>query len=220
MRASSVKRVILADDHPLVLSGLQALVNTTHEFQIVATCSTGAEASETIRTLEPDLAVLDVRMPDLTGVDILELIDKEGLGTRAILLSGSITDEEITRGVNAGAWGIVLKFAAVEELLECLHEVAAGRRFLPRDVVDAAFDREAARRGDKEEYSRILTSREQQIAALVAQGLSNKLIAVKTRISEGTVKIHLHNIYQKLGVSNRTSLAMRAQQELLRIANR
>jgi DNA-binding NarL/FixJ family response regulator len=211
MNSNAPKQVLVADDHPVVLSGLHALLGTAPEFQVVALCSTGREALEKIRTFEPELAVLDVRMPDLTGVEIVEILDKEGLGTRVVLLSASLTDAQITRAVNAGAWGIVLKDTAVEELLDCLSNVAAGRRWLPQDIV-GALEREAARRGDQDEYGRSLTSREQEIAALVAEGLSNKEIARKAGISEGTVKLHLHNIYQKLGVSNRTALAMRAHE--------
>jgi DNA-binding NarL/FixJ family response regulator len=217
MNRDPVKQVLLADDHPVVLDGLQALLRTTQEFQVAAVCSNGLEALDRIRALEPDLTVLDNLMPDLSGVEIVETLNGDGIGTRVVLLSGSITDEQITRAADAGAWGIMLKDTAVEDLLDCLHCVNVGRRWLPRDVVHAAFEREAARREDKEEYTRVLTSREQEIAALVAQGLSNKHIARKTGISDGTVKIHLHNIFQKLGISNRTALAMKTQRELNRL---
>jgi two-component system nitrate/nitrite response regulator NarL len=168
--------------------------------------SDGTTALETIRSVEPDMAILDINMPGLTGVDVLESLEEEGLGTRVILLTASASDAHIERAVRCGAWGIMLKDTAAEDLLTCIDMVISGERWLPADLVGPAIAREAQRRSEKDSLKHALTAREQQLVGLVAEGLANKQIARRINISEGTVKIHLHNIYQKLGVSNRTAL--------------
>ena len=202
--------VLLADDHPIVLSGLKALLGSRTDFQVVAACSDGSEALHCLRELEPYLGVLDIQMPGLSGIEVLQITESEGLRTRIVFLTASATDKNVTEAVFGGAWGIVLKDVAAQELIDCLKKVAAGDQWLPSKLVTSAFEREAARRNDSERVAKLLTVREQEIAKFVAAGLSNKQIARKASISEGTVKIHLHNAYQKLGVSNRTALAMLA----------
>jgi DNA-binding NarL/FixJ family response regulator len=200
-------RLVLADDHPVVLSGLKALLNLRSQTEIVAIANNGASALALIRSHEPDLAVLDINMPMMTGVDVLENIESDGLATRVILLTASASDAYIERAVRAGVWGLMLKDTAADELLECMDKVLGGERWLPPDLIGPALEREARRRIDKSALNALLTAREQELVHLVAEGLANKLIARRVNISEGTVKIHLHNVYQKLGVSNRTALA-------------
>jgi two-component system, NarL family, nitrate/nitrite response regulator NarL len=204
--------VLLADDHPIVLSGLKALLGSRADFRVVAACSDGAEALHCLRELEPYLGVLDIHMPGLSGIEVLNITESEGLRTRIVFLTASATDKNVTEAVSGGAWGIVLKDIAAHELIACLKKVAAGDQWFPSKLVTLAFEREAARRKDSERVTKLLTFREQQIAKFVAGGLSNKHIAREARISEATVKVHLHNAYEKLGVSNRTALAMLAHQ--------
>jgi two-component system, NarL family, nitrate/nitrite response regulator NarL len=203
--------VLIADDHPIVLGGLTGLLGSKDRFDVVATCSDGSEALEKLRALEPDLGVLDISMPGLTGIEVLAITEAEGLRTRVVFLTASATDEQITQAVARGAWGIMLKDAAADMLVDCLGKVVTGERWLPPELVSPALEREAERRSHLDRLDGLLTSREREIAILVAEGLSNKQIARRVRISEGTVKIHLHNAYQKLGVVNRTSLATLAQ---------
>lgn len=204
---TSALRVVIADDHPIVLNGLKSLLSLRPGIEIVGLANNGASALQTIQSAEPDLAILDINMPELSGVDVLENVEKEGLSTRVVLLTASASDAHIERAVRFGAWGIMLKDTAADDLLECIEKVISGERWLPPDLIGPAIARETKRRVEKEAVENSLTAREQELVRFVADGLSNKEIARRANISEGTVKIHLHNIYQKLNVSNRTSLA-------------
>lgn len=201
-------RVVLADDHPIVLTGLRALLKPEPGVEIVAAAPDGATALAMTRAHEPDIAVLDVDMPQLTGLDVLEALEADGLFTRVVFLTGSASDEQIATAVERGAWGLLLKESAPATLMACLKTVAGGQRWLPEELVAPAVRRAAERRERDVPLERVLTAREVEIARLVAQGLSNKHISRQLSISEGTVKIHLHNVYEKLGSVNRTSLAM------------
>jgi len=204
-------RIILADDHPVVLGGLRALLQAEPGLEIVAVAPDGVTALEMIRAHEPDIAVLDINMPELSGLGVLEAIGRDDLATRAVFLTGTASDEQIATAVEQGAWGLLLKADALESLVTCLKAVASGRRWLPEEVVGPALRRATERRESYVELERILTVREYEIAALVARGLSNKQIARSLNVSEGTVKIHLHRVYEKLGGLNRTSLALLIQ---------
>src|SRR3954470_23442221 len=210
MRACAM-RVVLADDHPIVLGGLRALLQAEPGVEIVAAALEGAAALTMIRAHEPDLAVLDITMPQLTGLEVLEALAADDLATRVVLLTGSASDEQIATAVERGAWGLLLKESAPGTLIDCLKTVAAGQRWLPEELVAPAIRRAAERRATDVRPERVLTAREYEIARLIAQGLSNKHIAHALAITEGTVKIHLHKIYEKLGGLNRTSLAMLMQ---------
>ena len=204
-------RVMLADDHPIVLGGLRVLLQAEPGVEIVAAVPDGATALAMIRAHEPEIAVLDIYMPQLTGLDVLDAIERDGLATRVVLLAGSASDEQIATAVERGAWGLLLKESAPGTLMECLKTVAAGQRWLPEELVAPAIRRAAERRATDVRPERVLTAREYEIARLIARGLSNKHIARALTIAEGTVKIHLHNMYEKLGGVNRTSLAMLVQ---------
>lgn len=211
-RSGRIERVVLADDHPVVLAGVRSLLAAVAgEFEVVAVRSDGALALEAIRDTAPEIAVLDINMPRLTGLDVLQAVRESGLTTRVVLLTASVEDGQISRAVAGDAWGIVLKDAAGDELVECLRHVASGQRWLPPDVIGPALERDEERRASSDGVDKLLTARERQLAIMVAEGLSNKHISRATGIAEGTVKIHLHNIYQKLNVANRTALAAFAQ---------
>src|SRR5215204_139239 len=201
-------RVVLADDHPIVLGGLRALLQAEPGIEIVATAPDGASALAMIRAHEPSIAVLDISMPQLTGLEVLDALEAEGLATRVVLLTGSASDQQIATAVERGAWGLLLKESALGTLITCLQTVASGQRWLPEELVAPAVRRAAERRERDVPLERVLTVREYEIARLIAQGLSNKHIARALTIAEGTVKIHLHRIYDKLGSVNRTSLAL------------
>ena len=207
-------RIILADDHPIFLGGLTSLIRSDPAYALVATCSDGSAALQALRDLQPELAVLDIGMPGLTGLEILEILRREALPTRVVFLTASANDEDIAHAVALGVWGLLLKRAAADQLLGSLAAVASGCRWLPPDVVDGAVAREAARRQESERLAGALTPRERELVVLATEGLSNKEIARRIGVTEATVKIHLHNIYQKLGVSNRTALAALASVHL------
>ena len=205
--SNAAATVVLADDHPLVLQGLRALLDEQEDFRIVAACGSGEQALDAIRVHRPDIAVVDVTMPGVNGLAVLGTVVDERLATRVVLLTASVTDSQILEAVTAGVHGLVLKESAPEMLVNCLRGVAAGRRWLPQEIIKPALDRELQRREEGRRFIRELTAREIDIIRLIADGLSNKAIAGRLTISEGTVKIHLHHIYQKLGISNRAALA-------------
>jgi two-component system, NarL family, nitrate/nitrite response regulator NarL len=206
--------VVLADDHPIVLNALESLLKSDRRYSIIGTYANGQDALAGLRELEPNVAVLDISMPGPNGLEVLAIAEGEGLRTRIIFLTGSASDEQIVKAITLGAWGILMKDAAAGTLLECLEKVARGERWLPPALVSSAVLRETERRQDSDKLENLLTAREREIAVLVASGNSNKQIARQANISEGTVKLHLHNVYRKLRVPNRTSLAALLQRHV------
>jgi len=201
-------RVVLADDHPLLLRGLQDLLTTAPNFGVVGATTSGRRALSMISTLQPDLALLGVAMPDVGGMEIQRLIVDRGMAVKTILLAATLTGKQVVEAVALGVWGLLLKECAADALLDCLRQVARGERWLPVDLLARA----SALPQDALLRSTSLTRRENEIADLVCQGLSNRAIASRLGASEGTVGIHLQNIYRKLGIRNRTMLAaLRAQ---------
>jgi two-component system nitrate/nitrite response regulator NarL len=199
--------IVVADDHPVVLGGLIALLKKDKMFRLAASCANGPEAIDAIRTLRPGLALLDVNMPGLNGLQVLETLIAENLPTRVCLLAASLTDREIVAAATRGASGVILKEAAPDTLVTCLHATAAEKKWLPADLVDGAVERLREHDAQIAKVSDTLSPREIEIMLKVAEGLSNKQVGRQLDISEGTVKIHLHSIYQKIHVNNRTSLA-------------
>jgi len=199
--------IVVADDHPVVLGGLIALLKKDKIFRLAASCANGPEAIDAIRSLRPELALLDVSMPGLNGLQVLETLIAENLPTRVCLLAASLTDREIVAAATKGASGIILKEAAPDTLVTCLRAIAAGQKWLPADLVDGAVERLREHDAQIAKVSDALSPREIEIMLRVAEGLSNKEVGRQLDISEGTVKMHLHSIYQKIHVNNRTSLA-------------
>ena len=206
-------RVVLVDDHPIVLQGLQHLFERQADFEVVSCCEDAATAIEAVRTQHPDVLVLDLRMPGANGLDVLRTMFNERIPCRTVLLTAAITEEQVLEAVKLGAAGLVLKESPPDTLVSCVRRVHQGEQWIDQDTVSRAFravlDREAAAR----EASLTLTPREIEIVRMVAQGLRNKAIAERLSISEGTVKVHLHNIYEKFGVDGRLELVLCAQQK-------
>jgi DNA-binding NarL/FixJ family response regulator len=199
--------IVVADDHPVVLRGLVTLLNEDKTFRVIATCTDGSEAIDAIRTRKPDLALLDMNMPSLHGLQVLKAVVAESLATRIIFLAAFLSDREIVAATAGGAYGIILKESAPDTLISCLHAVAAGQKWLPAELVDGALERTLEQHAQIARVEKLLTRREIEVMLRVSDGLSNKEVGRQLNISEGTVKIHLHSIYHKVGVSNRTSLA-------------
>ncbi|MGF7163657.1 DNA-binding NarL/FixJ family response regulator [Rhodoligotrophos appendicifer] len=198
--------VVIADDHPLVLTALRDLIAVQSAFEVSGVASTGTEALDLILRTEANLAILDITMPGMSGIEVLQALNRSPSPARIIFLTATITDAQIVDAIVAGVWGILRKESAPDTLLDCLHTVSEMRKWLPPDLIQPAL----ARRAERDRVQGSLTSREIQIAELIAEGHPNKVIARKLQVSEGTVKIHLHNIYQKLHMDNRTTLAAKA----------
>jgi DNA-binding NarL/FixJ family response regulator len=206
-------RLVLADDHAIVLHGLKQLFESHPEFEVVECCQDGDQALAAARTHQFDVLVLDLRMPGRKGLEVLRAIDVERLGCRTVLLTASIGDDEVVEAIRLGAQGVVLKEASPDALLECVRHVYRGDQWIDRDTIARAFGRVLLRESAAKEAGKLLTPREIEIVGMIAQGLRNKVVAERLSISEGTVKIHLHNIYEKLGVDGRLELVLYAQQK-------
>ncbi len=203
MRCTSV---VIADRHPVVLQGLMKVLRAEGGFEIVASCGDGTSCIDAIRNLGPEIAILDISMPGLTGLEILTIANSESLSTRLVFFTASIEDRELVMSATAGAYGIIPKDVEVEILVQSLRQVADGQRLLPVPSAQAV-SREQRNIAVTDNALTVVTDRERQIMRLVSEGLSNKEIGRRLNIADGTIKQHLHHIYQKLEISNRTVLA-------------
>ena len=205
-------RVILADDHAIVLNGLQRLFDSDGDFVVVACCRDGDEALRAVQSQDADVLVLDIRMPGRDGLGVLRGLEKAPSRCRIVLLTAAISDGEADEAVQLGAKAIVLKESDPEALLECVRRVHAGERWTDGETTTRVFGRAAPREPAGRDTIRVLTPREAEIVQMVAQGLRNRGIGERLSISEGTVKIHLHNIYEKVKVNGRLELVLWAQE--------
>jgi DNA-binding NarL/FixJ family response regulator len=206
-------RLVLADDHPLVLNGLENLFRTEEDFQVLARCINGDEALKAVHEHRPDVLVLDIRMPVKDGLEVAREIRKENLPTRVVLLTAVLEERELLEAVRLGVQGIVLKEMAPQMLLRCIRKVHAGEQWIELRSAKQALEKMLRREAGAREVSAKLTPQEMTIVRMVAGGLRNKEIADKLHISEGTVKVHLHNIFEKLQVDSRLSLLRYAQEK-------
>jgi len=208
-------RIILADDHPIVLDGLAQLFSMNDDIEVVLRCTTGEETLRAVRRAQPDVAVVDVKMPGLSGIEVLRQLHADGLAPRVVLLTAKMTDAEVIDAVRMGVGGIVLKEAAPREIVQCVRAVASGKQWLDQATVHTALDTMLRREAGMEKARRVLTKREVELVRMVATGLRNKQIADRLAISEGTVKMHLHSIYEKLGISGRVELTIYVRENAL-----
>lgn len=208
-------RVVVADDHPIVLEGLSQLFTLEKDFQVVERCSSGEEALAAVERLKPDVLVLDVRMPRMGGLAVLRELAGRKTPTRVVLLTAEINDNEVLEAIRLGVSAIVLKETASQTLLQTARAASRGEQTLDDRSVRRALDHVLRREAGVAAAQRILTPRELDLVRMVATGLRNKQIAEALSISEGTVKIHLHSIYAKLGVSGRVELTLYAREHAL-----
>jgi DNA-binding NarL/FixJ family response regulator len=204
-------RLVLADDHPLTLLGLTALFEGEPDFSVLKTVADGQEALTVVRELDPDILLLDIAMPLLDGYAVLKKLSEEGLACKVVLHTFQMDDSRLTEAVQWGVRGVVLKSLPPPVLLQALRKIHAGELWMERQSISRAlvslFERDSTRR----KASESLTPRELEVIKIVAQGLRNQAIAERLHIQEGTVRIHLHNIYDKLGLDGRGALIAYAQ---------
>lgn len=206
-------RIVVVDDHPLILEGIERLLRLEGDMELLAKCINASEAMEALRAHRPDLLVLDLRLPDRPGLDLLEEIAREGWEVKTVLLTGALREDELLEALRLGARGVVLKEMAPELLVRCLRKVAAGELWLESEFLGRAVEGVLARDGVAGRGRKALTARELRIVRMAASGLHNREIAEELAITEGTVKVHLHNIYEKLSVTGRVELTILARDQ-------
>ncbi len=212
-------RLVIADDHPIVRDGLKKLLMLEDDLDVVGEAGDGREVLEKVRELDPDVLLLDLRMPNLDGLGALQALAQVNKRTRVIVLTASEDKNEFVQAMKLGCSGIVLKQTAPELIVKSIRKVHSGEIWLDSHTTAAVMrqfstslegSNGTAPGGGKGRERSPLSTREREIVALVAQGYKNKEMAEKMFISEQTVKNHLHNIFDKLGVSDRLELALYA----------
>ena len=211
--ATTQTKILIADDHPVVRIGLRNMLQADPQLRVVAEAKDGIEALHMVRTLHPDIMLLDLAMPKMPGMEALRelLSENSSAPTRTIVLTGLIDKRQILEALQLGARGVLLKDAAIEHLSSCIRAVVQGQYWLEgrpvQNLVQVLRDL-AAQTAPPPRKTFGLTARELEVVALITEGSTNKHIAQTFGISEETVKRHLTNIFNKLGVGNRLELAL------------
>ncbi len=203
-------RVLIADDHPIFRAGLRKLLEIEPDFAVIGEAADGRQAVALARSLHPDVLLLDVAMPDVSGLDVLRELGAEIERPRTVLLTAGIDPSDILLGLRLGAAGVLLKTAATELVFKCLRAVVAGEYWIGRETVGSLVEALARLQAPPAEPQRPfgLSRRELEVIALIATGASNRDIAVQLHLSEETIKHHVTKIFEKTGQSNRVELAL------------
>ncbi len=202
-------KILIADDHPVVREGLSAMLNKEKDIQVVGEAENGMEAINKARALQPDVVLMDLRMPEVDGVEAMRQIRIKNPDMKFIVLTTYDNDEYIFKGIEAGARAYLLKDAPREELFKAIRAVYKGESLIEPAVAGKVLDRfvELSREAQGPD---VISERELEVLNLMAKGAANKLIAVTLSISESTVKTHIQTIFQKLGVGDRTEALTKA----------
>ena len=198
MPESSIQ-VLIADDHPLVRNGIVRMVELTDGMDVVAEAGTGTEAVQLFRQHQPDITLMDLRMPEMTGVEAIAAIRQEFPNACIIILTTYDTDEDIFRGLQVGARGYILKDTKMVDLIDAIRKVYAGQKYIPPAVGAKLAERMTMTQ---------LSDREREVLQEMCKGKTNQEISTELCISESTVKFHINNIFSKLGVSDRTQAVL------------
>ena len=202
-------KILIADDHPVVREGLSAMLRKEQDIQVVGEAENGAEAIDKARELRPDIILMDLRMPEVDGVEAMRQISALNPDIKFIVLTTYDNDEYIFKGIEAGARAYLLKDAPREDLFKAIRAVHKGESLIQPAIAGKVLDRfaELSRQAQGVEA---LSEREVEVLKLVAKGAANKEIAAELAITESTVKTHIQTIFQKLGVSDRTEAVTEA----------
>ena len=205
-------KIVIADDQALVRDGLKTLLNLEEDLEVIGTAENGREAYELSKKLEPDILLLDVRMPEMDGVECMRKMKSINSATKVIMLTTFNDEEYILNAIAAGAKGYLLKDMEVTELVEAIHDVSGEKLVMPSKVVTKLAESlskvvdEKKKRLAAEKFG--FSNREKEVAKMVAQGFNNKQIAAVLYISEGTVRNYISSIYNKIGISDRTQAVL------------
>jgi DNA-binding NarL/FixJ family response regulator len=214
-------RVLLVDDDDLMRAGLRAVLSSDSRVEVVGEAGSGRAAVERVRTLRPDLVLMDVRMPDLDGIAATREVTSESPEVKVVILTTFEQDDYIFGALNAGASGFLLKRSGPEELLAAIQTVAAGDSLLSPSVTSRVIERTARRpTPDASQDPRLeeLTPRERDVLELIARGLSNAEIAAELVVEESTVKTHVKRVLSKLGARDRVQAVIIAYESGLAVA--
>ncbi len=198
--------LVLADDHPIVLDGLEKVLSQERDVKVLARCRDGEETLSAVRKHRPDVLILDIRMPGKDGLAVLRDMKKEQLATRVVVLTAALDDDTVLEAIRLGVRGVVLKEMAPALLVQCMRKVHSGDQWVEKRSFGRALELMLKREEAGRQMAGLLTARELEIVRAIARGLSNREIGERLCISEGTVKIHLHHIYEKLHVEGRLAL--------------
>lgn len=207
-----MRTVLLIDDHPIIVSGAESLLRGS-EFRAVGRVSDGSDVEALIAEASPDIVVLDVGLPARSGIEILSALRSAGDERPVVFLTAEIDNDDVLSAYRLGLNGLVLKSAAPERLIACLQEVARGGRWIDQTMLQRALTRVLETKSNPDGFGK-LSPREREIAELVVKGVRNQEIAAMLGIAPGTVKIHLHRIYEKLGVASRADLVIYARENV------
>lgn len=199
-------RLVLADDHPLILDGLERLFEGEDGFEVLARCADGEETLAAVRDGRPDVLVLNLHMPGMDGVEVVQTLKEEGHPTRVVILTSDLDEREALECLRQGVAGIVLKEMDSIFVLRCVQKVAAGDVWVERRSFSRAMEHLLRREAGAQRVAGTLSPRELEVVRLCAQGGTNAEIAQTLSLTEGTVKSHLHNAYRKLDVRGRADL--------------
>jgi two-component system, NarL family, nitrate/nitrite response regulator NarL len=205
-----VTRVLLVDDHPMIGAALDMLLRGS-SYELLGRARSAAEANREISRLKPDLLLLDVNLPDGSGLDVLRRIARSRSRPCVILLTAGMDESQLLAADDLEPEGMVLKTSDPKLLTECMDAVVAGNRWIDPEIAERT-----ARAQERAASAPPLTRRERELIELVRQGLRNRDIAAELGVTEGTVKVYLHAIFDKLQVENRTELALRAAELIYR----
>jgi len=205
--------LIVADPHPVFLLGLERLLTDEAEINLQAMCATAEETLQAVRQYRPDLLILDIGFRDRSGLDLIRDLRQENLPVKVIILAGALDDEQTIETLRLGVQGVLLKNMPTRMLVQCIHNVHAGGQWMEKQSLGHAFEKMLRREAGARRLATILTDRETEVMCLVARGMSNRQIASQLTVGEGTVKVHVHNIYAKLGVNNRVDLTLYAHKK-------
>lgn len=205
--------LVLADSHPLIVLGMKQLFASESDFVIVGCCATGDEVLRVVREKRPDVLITEVRLNGTSGLSVHRQILSEGLPTRTIIQTAGLGEADALEALRLGVQGVILKDMPPQHLVRCIRKVHAGSKWVETQSFNLALERILQRESGMQDLAGVLSAREVEIVRLVASGQRNKGVARSLAIAEGTVKAHLHSIYEKLDVHGRTSLTLLAQRK-------